>query len=498
MEQALALIQGTDLRLSPCYTAAMGQEINSHSFQPADFARFKHCLQRETAQLSEWFAHGRLSSHGNVAGFELECWLVDGQGKPLPCNQAVLDHARDPLLSPELARFNIELNVAPQRLQANGLRKLLDEIVTVWTRTQRHAASCNAQLMAIGILPTVSAADLNLQNISNYERYHALNEQVLRARADRPLQLDIVGHQHLKTVHQDVMLESAATSFQLHLQVPLAQAMRYYNQAMVLSAPLVAISANSPYLFGKDLWDETRIPLFEQAVAVGGFDGAAFGPIHRVTFGSDYCRTSLLEIFNENQAHYPVLLPADLSNAAEPLAHLRLHNGTIWRWNRPLLGFDADGTPHLRIEHRVMPAGPTHLDALANAALFYGLMQYYIARPDDISHELPFATVRDNFYQCARHGLHAMLEWQHGTRMNAQQLLQNLLPLARQGLQQLAMAGDDIDDFMSILDARLHTGQTGAAWQRHFVQAHGNDMTALVIAYLAHQQQGNPVHEWTV
>jgi hypothetical protein len=56
-----------------------------------------------------------------------------------------------------------------------------------------------------------------------------------------------------------------------------------------------------------------------------------------------YARESILECFEANRTRYPVLLPAVMDEPPESLAHLRLHNGTIWRWNRPLIGFDEQG-----------------------------------------------------------------------------------------------------------------------------------------------------------
>jgi hypothetical protein len=182
-----------------------------------------------------------------------------------------------------------------------------------------------------------------------------------------------VGREHLKLDHHDVMLESATTSFQIHIQLPLDIAHHFYNASIIASASMVALCANAPFLFGKDLWDESRIPLFEQSIETGGYDGAAHGPIKRVSFGTDYARHSIIECFIENLDHFPVLLPVDSDSPNEAFEHLRLHNGTIWRWNRPLVGFDEDGTPHIRVEHRAPAAGPTTIDSMANAAFYYGV-----------------------------------------------------------------------------------------------------------------------------
>lgn len=477
----------------------MGQEIASAEFEAQDFAQFRARLEQETALLADRFAQGGFTEQGGVGGFELEAWLVDRALRPAPINAAFLDRLDSPLASPELARFNVEVNSTPLLLCDDALVRMHRELDRTWAECRRVAADLQARLLMIGILPTVRDSDLSLANMSALQRYRALNEQVLRMRQGRPLVFDIKGEQHLHVVHEDVMLESAATSFQIHLQVGLAKAARYFNTAVVVSAPMVALCANSPYLFGKDLWDETRIPLFEQAVAVGGYEGAAFGPIRRVTFGSGYVQDTLLECFRENLDHYPVLLPVRLDAPPAELAHLRLHNGTIWRWNRPLIGFDAERGAHLRVEHRVVPAGPSVVDSIANAAFFFGLASA-LAEADVAPHtQLAFSTARDNFYSAARLGLRASLRWLDGRQWPVQQLLsEQLLPLARNGLARLGIAAADSRDYLGIIDERLRSGCNGARWQRAFVAAHGTDMRALAAAYMEHQDSGLPVHRWPV
>jgi hypothetical protein len=335
--------------------------------------------------------------------------------------------------------------------------------------------------------------------MSNMLRYRVLNREVLARRQGKPMTLDINGVEHLRVVHQDVMLESAATSFQVHMQINQEQAVRFYNASQILCAPIMAISANSPYLFGKDLWDETRIPLFEQAVAIGGYEGAAFGPIHRVTFGSGYLRKELMECFSENLEHYPILLPETLHQPEQKFAHVSLHNGTIWRWNRPLIGFDDHGDIHLRIEHRIIPAGPSTLDAIANAAFYYGLVTALANETVPPESQLAFSEARDNFYRCAQLGLRAQVSWRDHKRHAVSDLLEHvLLPAAQRGLRMLDIAEDDSAEYLRIIKERLQTRTNGAAWQRAFVQKYGRDMLALTENYFSQQNSGNPVHEWSV
>jgi gamma-glutamyl:cysteine ligase YbdK (ATP-grasp superfamily) len=476
----------------------MGQEIASSYFTERDFQQFDQRLRQETALLEQWFQARRFADEPSIAGFELEAWLVDRNGQPAPLNQPYLARLNQPLVVPELSLFNVEFNTPEQRLEGDALSRMRQELTTLWQQADQVAAELGAGLAMIGILPTVRPEQLGPASMTPRARYQALSEQILRQRRGRPPRLDIAGGEPLHLREGDMMLEAAATSFQLHLQVRQAQAAAFFNTALILSAPMVAATANSPYLFGRELWQETRIPLFEQAVAVGD---TAIGSdsLPRVTFGSGYLRRSLLELFQENLHRYPPLLPECSDQPADELHHLRLHNGTIWRWNRPLIGFNRDGVPHLRIEHRVVPAGPSLADTLANAALFYGLIHALVEqspRPDRV---LPFTVCRANFYAAARAGLATDIVWLDGHRINLRRLLLNqLLPLARQGLAALHLRAADIDHYLGIIQARIESGQTGARWQRDWVAHHGRDLTALTLAYLHRQRSGLPVHAWSL
>jgi gamma-glutamyl:cysteine ligase YbdK (ATP-grasp superfamily) len=477
----------------------MGEEIKHSHFNPEDFTRFKTALNRETNDLERMFNQGDFVSEHPVSGFEIEAWLVDRDFHPAPINEAFLKAFDNPLASPELASFNIEVNTEPRTISGHVFSAMHQSLNETWERCKQTAAELDARVVMCGILPTLMDENLSLANMSQMKRYEALNREVLYRRKGKPLTLDINGQEHLRVTHRDVMLESAATSFQIHIQIDQEQAVRFYNASILLSAPLVALCANSPFLFGKDLWDETRIPLFEQAVAVGGYDGAAFGPIRRVTFGSGYVRNSLFECFQENLEHYPVLLPVELDSATGELPHLRLHNGTVWRWNRPLIGFNEEGQPHLRIEQRVVPAGPSTIDAIANAAFFYGAVTSLANSELAPEKQIVFADAKDNFYRAAHLGLRSHLTWTDGKQHAAGDLLTEvLLPLAYEGLEQLGIASTDIKEYLGVISDRLQRNTNGTLWQRAFVKKHGRDMYALTESYYKQQNSGAPVHEWQV
>lgn len=476
----------------------MGEEIRTSSFKDEDFDRFKNALIKETKLLESWFKDKTFSSHSFRAGYELESWLVDEQLYPASVNETFLKNLNSPLASPELANFNIELNSTPCDLSGGALTRMQNELDDNWKKCKQTAKDLNSDIVMVGILPTLDNDVLHLANMSKMKRYRALNREVLHQRKGKPLVFDINGVEHLRVTHRDVMMEAAATSFQIHLQVNLDNAVRFFNASIAITGPLLALSTNSPYLFGKDLWDETRIPVFEQAVAVGGYDGAAFGPIRRVTFGDSYIRESLFECFKENLEHYPILLPVELSSD-DPLAHLRLHNGTIWRWNRPLIGYDESGEPHIRIEQRVVPAGPTTLDAIANAAFYYGAVTALAELDVPIENQIPHSFARDNFYAAAKLGLRSSQRWINEEDISAKDLiLEKLLPLAYQGLSKLGISIEDSDKYLGIIHDRVKSGQTGAAWQRSFIQKHGRDMTELTKTYIKNQNSGVPVHHWHI
>ena len=470
----------------------MGEEITHSHFDAADFEAFGECLRDETALLNRWFREGAFRDTPNVGGFELEAWLIDAEGRPASIIEPFLGALNDPLVVPELATFNVELNSSPRPLREKALSEMASELETTWSHCNRVAADFDARLAMVGILPSLERSALTLANMSPRQRYRALNEQILRLRDGQPLRLDIKGRDHIQIEHRDVMLESAATSFQIHLKVNAGQAVRIYNASKILSAPMVAMTANSPYLFGHDLWNETRIPLFEQSVAVGGSDLTK-----RVSFGIRYAWDSIMECFDANLDRYPVLLPRVMEAPKEQLAHLRLHNGTIWRWNRPLIGFDADGSPHLRIEHRVVPSGPSVPDAIANAAFYYGAVCALAREPTPPEKRLTFERARSNFYRAARDGLETDVMWMDGKEIGMRELLRCiLLPQARDGLTRLGLDADEIDHWLHIVEARVANGQTGAVWQRACVERHSLDMQDLTRLYLERQAGGRPVHEW--
>jgi hypothetical protein len=470
----------------------MGEEIRAARFTERDFAQFAERLRKETEFANNLFSSSGFSDAGYTLGFEIEAWIVDHNYFPASINQRLLETLAHPLVVPELSRFNVELNCEPLPLSENVLDLAHDGLSRLWSQCNAVAHRLDANMVMIGTLPTIRDEDLTLPNMSPLNRFYALNDEVLRRRSGRKLKVDIAARDHLLSEHADVMLEAATTSFQIHLKTPASVAHLYYNASVAASGPILAACGNSPFLFGKSLWDETRIPLFEQSVDVP----CARGDISRVTFGGGYLQRSVRDIFNENLNEYPVLLPIAYDDSAPKMRHLRLHNGTIWRWNRPLIGFESDGTPHLRIEHRILPAGPSIRDMIANTALYLGLVHSLATLGGDGAGGLSHQEARRNFYSAARNGLDATLSWPGVGAIAADRLLlDHLLQLARRGLDLLGVDQGQ-DSWLDIVEARVRSKQTGAAWQRGAYDAHGREIFELMATYCERQRSGAPVHQW--
>jgi gamma-glutamyl:cysteine ligase YbdK (ATP-grasp superfamily) len=477
----------------------MGTEISSTSFSASDFVLFHQKLMEETKIIMEWFRSNRFDHSDYRCGIELEAWLLDGNCNPAAENSAFLKATAHPLVFPELSKFNFELNTLPLNLHGRFISIINDELTDLWKLCTSKASSIGCRVLTAGILPTLSDTMLNISNISSSLRYSALNREILKSRREKPLKIHIEGERdRLSIEHCDVMAEAATTSLQLHLQVSPEMAARACNLAMILSAPSVALAANSPFLFEKDLWEETRIPLFEQAVWAPAFTDRNGRIVSRVTFDTGYARRSLLEAFLDNLDGFPVILPVISEEKPEKLFHALLHNGTIWRWNRPLIGWGENGKPHLRIEHRVQAAGPSIADMTANAAWYYGAMLHFLSEPPGIELELPFEESRSNFYNAARYGIDTEVTWRNGQRKKLGELIAEvLLPGAAAALDRAGVDKGDIEYYLNgILKERISTGRTGAAWQKNFIRKHGRDFRRMTEQYYLNQQQQKPVNEW--
>lgn len=465
----------------------MGREIVSADFSEQDYERFRSQLALETRRLGQWMSQQRFPDRPASVGYELECCLVDRDYRPADANVGFIELLDMPEVVSELARCNVEFNGRAKQLAGDGLERMRSEMEAWLGRGRAVADQLGLKLLMTGVLPTLSESYLTLDHITPSRRYTALNQALARLRGSEQVDMYIAGQDEYRGSYDSIMAESATTSLQLHLRLPPQRAAQWYNAALMASGPVLAMATNSPFLFEYDLWCETRIPIFHQSVDVEGY--------HFVSFGSRYVEESVLEVFQENLERYPVLLPIACEEGG--LEHLLLHNGTIWRWNRIIAALGDD--PHLRLEHRSLPSGPSVADMIANCALLYGLIAALGEAAEPPQGRLNFEKVRSNFYNAARYGLDAQLVWFDGKSHPAAQLYrESLLPLAREGLDALKVDAPLAKRCLDTISARAERGLTGAGWQRAWVARHGPDMPALLAAYVERQESGKPVSEWSL
>lgn len=445
-------------------------------------------------------------------GAEQEMFLIDQAGRPVPLALPILDKLGGPSgqFTLELAQFNLETNLAPRVLAGTCFSAMEEELRANLERALEAARSFGANILLTGILPSLRLEDLALDNMCPIPRYRALNDAITRLRGGR-FRAQIRGADEIDITHDNVMLEACNTSFQLHLQVAPKDFARLYNLAQVVTAPVLAAAVNSPLLIGRRLWQETRVALFQQSVDARSETHALRGLRPRVSFGDRWVDQSVIEIFRDDVARFRLVLTTEVDE--DPLAEvragrppkltaLRLHNGTVYRWNRPCYGV-RDGVAHLRIEARSFPAGPTVVDEIANAALYFGLMAALAEDYPDIRAVMDFDDAKANFLQAARLGLQSQFTWLKGREYTAKQLLtQELLPLARRGLQHAGVDTGDVDKYLGIVEERVASGQTGAAWMVKSFASMGTQGTldhrlrTLTLATLRRQRSSEPVHRW--
>ena len=482
--------------------------LSEHDAQQSQ--AFMKSLLAEVAALEQMIEGGRIESGVHRIGAEQEMFLLDRALRPAPLAPAVLDAAADPRLTTEIGTFNLEANLSPRLLAGSGLREMEAELNDVVAVARRAAHGVDAEILLAGILPTIRQADLTLDHLTPSPRYFALNRAMQHLRGGA-FNIHIKGLDELQTTHDNLMFEACCCSFQVHLQVGSQEFAPLYNLAQLISAPLLAVAANSPLLLGHRLWHETRVALFQHSTDERSSARRARQHPPRVSFGEGWIKHSIVEIFREEIARFRVLLTkhidedplALLARGELPqLAALRLHNGTVWRWNRPCYGVN-DGVAHLRIEHRALPSGPSLLDEMANAAFFLGLL---LALPDEygpVETLLSFDDAKENFFAAARYGLKARFNWIGERDCPAARLVQeHLLPLAHKGLQQAGVTSSDRERYLNVIAERVACEQTGALWALHSLEEMGEQGTrelrqhALVAATLEHQRSGEPVAQW--
>ncbi|MEU1087631.1 glutamate--cysteine ligase [Streptomyces sp. NPDC005576] len=496
----------------------MGEKVVAHAFDLSDRPAYRRKLARCLEGLERLLEERRFDRPRNFMGLEIELNLAASDGTPRMMNAEVLQRIASRDFQTELGMFNLEVNIVPHRLSGRVFDQLAEELRTGLAYADRKAAEVDAGIVMIGILPTLGPDDLVFGNLSDVDRYTLLNDEMVAARGE-DFAIDIEGVEHLVSTSASIAPESACTSVQLHLQVTPARFPDVWNAAQAVAGVQIALGANAPFLFGKELMRESRPPLFQQATDVRPPELRNQGVRPRTWFGERWI-SSAHELFEENVRFFPPLLPIlseedplrVLDDGGVPsLAELVLHNGTIYRWNRPVYGV-ADGAPHLRVENRVLPAGPTVADVLANAAFYYGLVRALADEPRPVWTRLPFEAAEENFDNACRYGIEAELLWPRPGRSGgvakvpAIKLVRDeLLPLASAGLDAWNIEPADRDRYLGIIEERCRRRVNGASWQvdtYHRAQEAGLGREAALAAttrrYGELARSGEPVHTWPV
>ena len=469
----------------------MGEEIHKEHFEKADYDAFEQRVEQEMGLLRKLFADRAFDNSSRLLGYELELCLADQAGKPSRTNTRVIDAASNPLFTTELARFNMEINGNVFTCRGDVFSQIEADLADLYRQAEKAAGDFDSQIGMFGVFPSVSEEHLNPDTyMTELHRYKLLNRQLLHMRG-RPVQLHLDGEEKLDIEKHDVMLEALATSLQIHMQVPFDEIVPTYHAGLWSSMLVLAATANSPLVLGKCCWQESRIGIFKQSVDTRNPQEIEDRIVPRVHLGKGYI-DSLLDLFEDN-SYYSPILPEVLDRPLEDLHHLALHNGTIWRWVRPIISRNKDGSHHLRLELRVVPSGPTLIDTIANLVFYVGLTEGLKTLGEQLT-EVPFATLESDFYRAAREGLGASVHWPDGEQAPLTQILiERALPLARAGLD--AAGIDDYQRWLDIIEARVNSGATGANWISRHWKLHG-DSARPVCDYIAQANTNQPVHLW--
>ena len=489
----------------------MGEHHVENGSGPEQLRAFVGALLDDLRALERMLDEGRFETGVRRVGAEQEMFLVDRHMGPAFCAPEVIARVADPRVTTEIARFNLEANLTPRTLAADCFRRMEEEVKEVVTLVREAARTYGAEVLLAGILPTLKKSDLQLEGITPSPRYYALNDAVMRLRGGR-IRVHIKGVDEVNVESDNIMMLSSNTSFQVHVQAAPSEFVTLYNAAQAATAPVLAAAVNSPLWLGNSLWQETRIALFQHSADARSAAQQARGFPTRVGFGDRWLEGSVLEIFREDIARFRVILTAEAEEDAlevlrrggvPKLKALGLHNGTVWWWNRACYGVTG-GAPHLRIENRVIPSGPTPSDEVANAAFFAGLTLGLAEEQGDVSRRMTFHDAKANFVNAARLGLGARFNWFGGGTYDADALiLEQLLPLARAGLRSQRVDEADIDRYLGTVEERVRAGQTGAQWTLKSWAALGQKGTrdmrlrALTEAMYDREQTCEPVHRWT-
>ncbi len=488
----------------------MGEKGVTSRYDEEQMRAFTRTVLNDLQALETLLADGRIEENTRRIGAEQEMFLIDSSMHPSPIVTDVINDANDVRLTTEIGRFNLEANLTPRSFSGPCLSEMEAELDELLDLVRRTSAKFGSGIVLAGILPTIQQSDLTEANLTPNPRYFEINRVVSELHGDNR-NIHIKGLDELELTLQDTFIEFCNTSFQVHLQVGARDFAKHYNWAQAVAGPVLAAAVNSPVLLNHRLWHETRLALFQLATDTRSLVHRARNQTPRVNFGDRWVTGSILDELREDVIRFRILLTQAVkedamavirSGIVPELKAWRLHNGTIWRWNRTCYGL-TDGKPGLRIEARYLPSGPSVMDEMANAAFFLGLMTSLPEEFGDVSQLMPFDVAKTNFFNAARYGLNCQTVWIDGESRRASRLiLEELLPRARRGLETAGVDPQDIERYLGLLEERVRAGLTGSQWMIDSLakmdpRAKANvRMRSLTAAMKKNQEEGLPLHKW--
>ncbi|MEZ6093862.1 MAG: CBS domain-containing protein [Pirellulaceae bacterium] len=489
----------------------MGEHAIEYGTSPSQRRAFAANLLGDVRALEIMQREGMFESGIRRIGAEQEFCVVDQGFRPSMLGPEILKAIDEPHFTTEIARYTLEINLDPFELRNAAFTDLHSQLDHLLRHAEAVAAQFDNRIVITGILPTISMRELDSRFMTPSPRYHLLEERIRELRGGGDVELMIQGIDDLMMRHDNILFEACNTSFQVHLQIDPDDFVDKYNWSQAISGIVLAVAANSPLLFGRDLWAETRIALFQQSVDTRSKDMGLRQRQARVYFGNRWVRNNIVEIFQEDIARYPLLFGTETEDSLAVLAAgdvprlraLALHNGTIWKWNRPCFGTKGQ-VAHLRIENRYLPSGPTTQDEIANAAFWIGLMCGMPEEFRDIWKRMEFLEAKDNFLKAAQHGLDVEMSWL-GESKNARSLiLDRFLPMAANGLKKCEVSENDISHYLGIIEHRAVTRMTGSKWLKQSLRVASPQLeplqrlTSLTETYWEKSRSGQPVGDWKI
>ena len=437
---------------------------------PKEKASYVHQLLKDIKALELMIEKGLFEKSPIRIGAEQEFCLVDDQFMPNGIALDVLKDLKDNHFTTEIGNYNLEVNLDPLELKGDCFSSLHNNLNTLLNKARKVTKTKNSHILLTGILPTLTLGHMSIKNMTPIPRYYVLNEAMVESRKQE-FAIKIKGVDELNFLHDSVMLEGCNTSFQMHLQIDPDEFLEKYNWAQAISGPILAACTNSPLLFGKELWSETRISLFTQSVDTRANSFLLNEKQSRVSFGSKWEEGSIANIFKENVSRFRGLVTSEyIKDSVEMLKKgeipklmaLSLHNGTVYKWNRVCYGVGG-GKPHLRIENRYIPSGPSVIDEIANMVFWVGVMVGRTEKYKKIHEMMDFKEVKLNFFKAARYGMNTQFFWDGELISSHNLILNELLPMAFSGLLNSGVSEKDAQYYLGIIENRVKSNN-GSQW----------------------------------